>query len=118
VGLYHNPNRPNKVKEMVSFSPKFQALFDQASGDGQRGCSYGAPAILSWLVGVGIARIRPTSMPQPPSGYKLQNKIRRRRQITPMSVEAFKAHATLAPRWNCADRHRPASVANPSQSKV
>ena len=33
--FYHNLNRPKKVVELVSFSPKFQALFDQARVDHQ-----------------------------------------------------------------------------------
>lgn len=95
--FYHNLNRPNKVKEMVGFSPKFQALFDQASEDGQARLFLTVHTSNFELAGRVLAlrglEYQILSVPQPPSGYKLQNKIRRDAgmEITPMSVEAFQS---------------------------
>lgn len=95
--FYHNLNRPNKVKEMVSFSPNFQPLFDLASGDGQARLFLTVHTSNFELAGRVLAlrglEFQILSMPQPPSGYKLQNKIRRDAgmEITPMSVEAFQS---------------------------
>ncbi|HEY4692690.1 MAG TPA: hypothetical protein VIH16_04580 [Bellilinea sp.] len=93
--FYHNLNRPKKVMEMVSFSPKFQALFDQSRVDMQPRLFLTVHTSNFELAGRVLAlrglEFQILSMPQPPSGYKLQNKIRRESgmEVTPMSVEAF-----------------------------
>jgi KDO2-lipid IV(A) lauroyltransferase len=93
--FYHNLNRPKKVVELVSFSPKFQALFDQARVDHQPRLFLTVHTSNFELAGRVLAlrglEYQILSVPQPPSGYQVQNKFRRDvgMEVTPMSVEAF-----------------------------
>lgn len=93
--FYHNLSRPNKVLELVDFSPQFQQLFDQAREDRQPRLILIVHTGNFELAGRSLALrgldFQILSFPQPPGGYQLQNKIRQESGIesTPMSVEAF-----------------------------
>jgi KDO2-lipid IV(A) lauroyltransferase len=95
--FYHYLDRIDRIKEMVSVSPRMQAMMDTCDKGG-RGtflvlphlCGFDLSGLL--LVSLGF-KFLTLSYPNPPKGYEMQNKIRNDRgeEVVPMSFETIQA---------------------------
>jgi lauroyl/myristoyl acyltransferase len=93
--FYHNLNDPEKILQMVRFSPRFQAIFDERK-KAERGAFFVAPHLSAFdltglaLAGMGLS-FQILSYPQPGSGYTWQNKLRDERglEVTPTSIASM-----------------------------
>ncbi len=94
--FYHQLARPDAILKKVSFSPRLQEFLDHRQEAGQ-GVLFVVPHMGSFdLAGRALAMcglpFQILSYPQPPNGYKLQNKIRAIPgvEVTPMSINAMR----------------------------
>lgn len=92
--FYHNLDRPERVKELVSISPKMQAVMDSSNKGGQ-GTLLLIPHLTGFdmgglLLGMQHFKFLTLSYPNPPRGYEWQNKIRNDRglEVMPMSFQS------------------------------
>ncbi len=94
--FYHNVNRPRVIQEKVLFSPRMQHFMDVERHEG--GFLFVVPHTGNFdLAGRAMAlrglEFQVLSYPQPPGGYKLQNKLRQvpGMEVTPMSLESMRS---------------------------
>lgn len=92
--FYHYLDRMDRIKELVTISPRMQALMD-SSNKGGRGTLILIPHLSGFdLGGLLLAslgfKFLTLSYPNPPKGYELQNKLRNDRgeEVMPMSFES------------------------------
>jgi len=92
---YHNLRKPKKSINMVEFSPKFQEYMEKIHV-GNEGTLFVAPHLSNFDLCMRSAaqqglRIQALSYPEPPAGYKLQNRLRREVgiDITPISMSTM-----------------------------
>ena len=93
--FYHHLNNPQKLMEMVVFSPKIQELIDlaQTSDRGVMlvGLHLGNFDLLGWALAQQIPDMQVISVANPSTSYRVENEVRRRigLDITPASFEAL-----------------------------
>jgi len=92
--FYHNLDRPEKVKQLVTISPKMKYLMETSNRGGQ-----GTLMVIPHLSGFDLGglllgrmgfKFLTLSYPNPPRGYEWQNQIRNERglEVMPMSFQS------------------------------
>jgi KDO2-lipid IV(A) lauroyltransferase len=94
---YHNLRAPQRVQRLVSFSARLQTLLAERQQQ-RNGAVFVGPHTAAFdLAGLALAqaglRLLVLSFPQPPSGYQLQNELRRLSgiDVMPFTVDALRA---------------------------
>ncbi len=92
---YHNIRKPKSTIDMVEFSPSFQEYLANL-GKTKEGTLFVAPHLSNFDLCARAAtfkgmRVQVLSFPEPPGGYKIQNKIRQEVgiDITPISMTSM-----------------------------
>jgi KDO2-lipid IV(A) lauroyltransferase len=93
--FYHNINRPRVILDKVQFTPRMERFLTRERFEG--GCMFVVPHTGNFdLAGRAMAlrglEFQVLSYPQPPGGYKVQNKLREvpGMDVTPMSMESMR----------------------------
>jgi len=95
--FYHYLDRFDRIKDLVSVSPRMQAMMESCNKGGR-----GTLMLLPHLCGFDVSGLMLASLgfkyltlsyPNPPKGYEMQNKIRNDRgeEVVPMSFESIQA---------------------------
>jgi KDO2-lipid IV(A) lauroyltransferase len=94
--FYHYHRRPEKVAGMVDFDPSFQYWFERGQREVE-GIFFVVPHMSNFdLVGRAVVlrglKLHILSFPQPPRGYRWQNRIRQLPglRISPLSIDAIR----------------------------
>ena len=93
---YHNIRKPKSTMNMVDFSPNFQEYLSRIE-TGKEGILFVAPHLSNFDLSMRAAamsglNIQALSYPEPPSGYRIQNKIRREVGIDATPISASSTH--------------------------
>ena len=96
---YHNIRKPKSTMNMVDFSPNFQEYLSRIE-TGKEGILFVAPHLSNFDLSMRAAalsglNIQALSYPEPPSGYRIQNKIRREVGIDATPISASSTHQAI-----------------------